>query len=79
MVKKVKTKRTNKKKAIVGKHPITGKPETQEERDSRLRSVDYPRVNYAYSDKVLDHYENPRNVGSFDKNDKHVQQYGAMW
>jgi len=26
----------------------------------------------AYSDKVLDHYENPRNVGSFDKADDQV-------
>ena len=26
----------------------------------------------AYSDAVLDHYENPRNVGSFDKNDTDV-------
>ncbi len=26
----------------------------------------------AYSDRVMDHYENPRNVGSMDKNDPDV-------
>jgi len=26
----------------------------------------------AYSDRVLDHYENPRNVGSFEKDDPDV-------
>ena len=26
----------------------------------------------AYSNKVIDHYENPRNVGSFDKSDEDV-------
>ena len=26
----------------------------------------------AYSDKVIDHYENPRNVGTFDKDDGDV-------
>ena len=26
----------------------------------------------AYSEKVIEHYENPRNVGSFDKNDANI-------
>ena len=32
----------------------------------------YKETHMAYSNQVIDHYENPRNVGSFDKNDTNV-------
>jgi len=41
--------------------------------DDDLNSYDERRNNtMAYSEKVIDHYENPRNVGSFDKDDKSI-------
>ena len=36
----------------------------------RIESGLEQEYNMAYSDKVVDHYENPRNVGSFDKGDE---------
>ena len=29
-----------------------------------------------YSEKLMDHYENPRNVGTLDKNDESVGKIG---
>merc|ERR1712168_393827 len=40
-----------------------------------LKTISKSRINSAtayYHQNVIDHYENPRNVGSFEKNDKSV-------
>ena len=38
----------------------------------RTRKIPYYYMYRSYHAKVIDHYENPRNVGSFDKKDKNV-------
>eukprot|EP01114_Cavostelium_apophysatum_P000346 TRINITY_DN1032_c0_g1_i1.p2 TRINITY_DN1032_c0_g1~~TRINITY_DN1032_c0_g1_i1.p2 ORF type:complete len:161 (-),score=35.16 TRINITY_DN1032_c0_g1_i1:721-1203(-) len=39
---------------------------------SGLRSASFPSSVRRYHEKVIDHYERPRNVGSFDKKDPNV-------
>jgi nitrogen fixation NifU-like protein len=38
-----------------------------------VKTTKYRKENtMAYSDKVIDHFENPRNMGSFNKEDTHI-------
>ena len=41
-------------------------------RVSTMPMVQFPQRGFAYHKNVLDHYENPRNVGSLDKKDPNV-------
>ena len=41
-------------------------------RSSVSKVLEIRGIEMAYSKKVLDHYENPRNVGSFDKSENSV-------
>ena len=41
-------------------------------RATTMSMVQFPQRSFAYHERVIDHYENPRNVGSLDKKDKNV-------
>ena len=36
------------------------------------KNIKIPKLSRLYHEKVIDHYENPRNVGSFNKKDKNI-------
>jgi hypothetical protein len=63
--------------APVGNVPATASTSARSsglptDRAGRHTNYSLRSKNMAYSDKVIDHYENPRNVGGFDKGDDSV-------
>ena len=47
-------------------------PLTRSLRSLNVMTITRPIVGRLYHDNVIDHYENPRNVGSLDKKDENV-------
>ena len=37
-----------------------------------VRNIQIPKLSRFYHERVVDHYENPRNVGSFDPKEKNI-------
>jgi len=38
----------------------------------KIVTINIPKLSRFYHQRVLDHYENPRNVGSFNPSDKNI-------